>query len=398
MRKIQTHLGEGIVTEKDDSGRITKYRVVGAGFDGWFAAHELPFDDEVIKDDKPRDNFFDVKNDDDECCHDDEELDFGSDFFKVVDEFITEDHHEKREDFNPHSVHGKLNINPELFAREINASVTEIDPNMDAYVRMLEANETLREAAWKDVRAKATRLRKESKVSINEITPRAIFANVTGDNGVYDTVVVRGGAVVGAGSITEWSCSCEWGKHAFLRKHTYVGRLCSHAYAAYLELQSKTKVEFNRDIKKQRSKPVPHFSSLNVTLNPVIKKDNGAVRVDLMKNDCDEVTDETSTIHINDKQSSFVVHEDEDGEYRDHKPGAGRGWAEQKIFNREKGERPEGENLQDITKVKKIDNMDYLKTAGRVFSQEEKNRLINEADGDESILSRLNLDGTHYVR
>lgn len=91
-------------------------------------------------------------------------------------------------------------------------------------------------AAWADVRQKALRLRHEGKVSVNEISPNAIYATVEGDHNTYDVMLAKSGSSQG---IDDWACGCEWGRWAFKRQMTYVGRLCSHAYAAYQELQSQ---------------------------------------------------------------------------------------------------------------------------------------------------------------
>lgn len=114
-------------------------------------------------------------------------------------------------------------------------------PEMEHYGNLIESNVQIREAAWKDVRAKAMRLRREGAVSVEDISPDRIYATVKGDHGVYDTMIVKGGAFGGFGgghSITNWRCSCEWGRWAFKRQFTYVGRLCSHGYAAYMEMNS----------------------------------------------------------------------------------------------------------------------------------------------------------------
>ena len=114
-------------------------------------------------------------------------------------------------------------------------------PEMTHYGELVEANPTIREAAWKDVRAKAMRLRREGRVHVKDVDSDRIYASVDGDNGTYETMIVKGGAFGGFGgghSITNWRCSCEWGRWAFKRQLTYVGRLCSHGYASYMELQS----------------------------------------------------------------------------------------------------------------------------------------------------------------
>lgn len=109
------------------------------------------------------------------------------------------------------------------------------DPEMADYGRLVEADKMLREAAWTDVRRKAQRLRREGRVHVLHRGPGNIYANVEGDNGTYTTMIAKTGNTQ---SIDKWACSCEWGKWAFQRKISYVGRLCSHGYASYLELQS----------------------------------------------------------------------------------------------------------------------------------------------------------------
>ena len=96
-----------------------------------------------------------------------------------------------------------------------------------------------REAAWRDVRAKARQLRSEGRVAVNSSTPEAIYATVKGDTGTYDTMIVRGNVFdLGGQSVTAWHCECPWGQWAFKRRLTYVGRMCSHAYATYMQMQS----------------------------------------------------------------------------------------------------------------------------------------------------------------
>lgn len=117
---------------------------------------------------------------------------------------------------------------------------SDLDPRVGEYMDLIESNIQIREAAWKDVRQKALRLRREGKVHVQTVNPEAIYASVEGDHGTYDTIIIRGNVFdLGGQSVTEWSCGCDWGKWAFKRKISYVGRFCSHAYASYLELQSQ---------------------------------------------------------------------------------------------------------------------------------------------------------------
>lgn len=125
------------------------------------------------------------------------------------------------------------------------------------YANLIEADRNLRTAAWRDVRKKAMRLRRDGKVRVREVGPSGIYASVVGDHGTYEVVILKGGSkdMTSAShgqSISSWACSCDWGRWAFKRKISYVGRLCSHGYATYLDMQS----EHGR----QRGNPFRHGS------------------------------------------------------------------------------------------------------------------------------------------
>jgi hypothetical protein len=132
---------------------------------------------------------------------------------------------------------------PEAYINRVGHVHDEGDHNlrMAEYMDLVEANAGIREAAWADVRRKAMRLRAEGRVHPEDLSSDRIYATVEGDTGTYDTMISKKGAFGGFGgghSISNWHCSCEWGKWAFKRRYTYVGRLCSHGYAAYLTMQS----------------------------------------------------------------------------------------------------------------------------------------------------------------
>lgn len=117
----------------------------------------------------------------------------------------------------------------------------ELDPHFIEGARQFELlSKREKTAAWRDVAAKAKRLRREGHVDVQDIGHDRIYATVQGDTGVYETMIAKGGdyGQVGQG-ISNWRCSCKWGQWAFKRQMTYVGRLCSHAYAAYQEMQSR---------------------------------------------------------------------------------------------------------------------------------------------------------------
>lgn len=131
------------------------------------------------------------------------------------------------------------------------------NPRMAEYMDLVEANAGIREAAWSDVRKKAMRLRAEGRVHTEDLAPDRIYASVEGDHGTYETMISKKGAFGGYGgghAISNWHCSCEWGKWAFQRRYTFVGRLCSHGYATYLTMQSAHLTDQPR-IKRQTPYP-----------------------------------------------------------------------------------------------------------------------------------------------
>lgn len=127
-----------------------------------------------------------------------------------------------------------------LYARAYALADAADGPGLAEYGRLVEADAMLREGAWTDVRNKALRLRREGAVTVYDVSPNGIYARVEGDHGTYDTMIVKSAGLGGSSgqSISDWHCDCEWGRWAFKRKLTYVGRLCSHGYAAYLEMES----------------------------------------------------------------------------------------------------------------------------------------------------------------
>jgi len=114
-----------------------------------------------------------------------------------------------------------------------------LDPRVGMEMDLVQSDPVIREAAWRDVQRKAKRLRTEGRVHIKQNTPEIISATVQGDHGFYDCMIIRGNVFdLGNQSVTAWRCGCPWGRWAFKRRLTYVGRFCSHAYAAYQEMRS----------------------------------------------------------------------------------------------------------------------------------------------------------------
>lgn len=115
-----------------------------------------------------------------------------------------------------------------------------LNPRFAEYMDLVEGDSSVRTAAWKDVRQKAMRLKTSGAVHVKDIAPNRIMASVDGDHGTYDVLIYKASSnqFTGSNQISNWHCACEWGKWAYRRKFTFVGRLCSHAYASYLTMQS----------------------------------------------------------------------------------------------------------------------------------------------------------------
>ena len=134
---------------------------------------------------------------------------------------------------------------PDAYINRVGHLLDEgLNPRFAEYMDLVEGDSSVRTAAWKDVRAKAMRLKTSGAVHVKDIAPNRIMASVDGDHGTYDVLILKDGSFGGLGggtgshAISNWHCGCEWGRWAFRRKFTYVGRLCSHAYASYLTMQS----------------------------------------------------------------------------------------------------------------------------------------------------------------
>lgn len=282
MTFVNTILGQGKIVQSESSRGKTEHLVEGVGFSRWFTAGEIFIPDEI---DQSKDEGVNEDNstvlpynpnpqhtihtlpdeatlqpiyeiDSDERLEDTDSLGveqianrLGPKFVKLKESTVDRD-----------SDYGRLLSDPERYAYEFASNLPPVDSSnqkMANLLTLLDSDSQIREAAWIDVQAKAKRLRSTGKVSVKEITPRAIHASVVGDHGTYDSIVVRGGAVLGAGSITEWACACEWGRWAFIRRDRFAGRLCSHGLAAYTELQRMSRLELNKDLKKNKKRRNP---------------------------------------------------------------------------------------------------------------------------------------------
>jgi hypothetical protein len=94
-------------------------------------------------------------------------------------------------------------------------------------------------ASWRDVVAKAKRLREGGRVRITAVAHSMVIGEVGGDHDVYESGIQR---VPGKpNSIMAYACGCPWA--SFHQDKDYPGRLngrpCSHAYAVHLEVQAR---------------------------------------------------------------------------------------------------------------------------------------------------------------
>lgn len=131
-----------------------------------------------------------------------------------------------------------------------------LDARFGSLHQLEQADTMMRTAAWQDVREKAMRLRREGRVHIKSMSNDGTYASVEGDHGTYETIILKGAAMHGIGggqSISDWYCGCAWGDWAFQRKVSYVGRLCSHAYATYLDMQSRYMKDNPQHFKPKRA-------------------------------------------------------------------------------------------------------------------------------------------------
>jgi hypothetical protein len=108
-------------------------------------------------------------------------------------------------------------------------------------------------AAWRDVVAKAKRLRAEGRLRVTMASDGYVFAEVKGDHHVYETGLQRMPGKVAAHS---WSCGCKWGAYHWGADDDFsrfAGRMCSHALALQYEAQSRGM--FGRDVHTDEHKP-----------------------------------------------------------------------------------------------------------------------------------------------
>lgn len=188
-----------------------------------------------------------------------------------------------------------------------------LNPRFAEYMDLVEADGGTRTAAWKDVRKKAMRLKREGHVTVKDMSPGSIMASVIGDHGTYDVVILKGASINGVtgSSIANWHCDCEWGKWAFRRKYTYVGRLCSHAYASYLTMQSAAMKGKPRRIKRGPSDTIVVNRPSREQYLPTFTYAAGLRHADALQNGPERLTPELVVNDADDAHIFLDVEEDE---------------------------------------------------------------------------------------
>lgn len=200
--------------------------------------------------------------------------------------------------FDPTDPVSQFRHDPDAYINRVGHLGDEgLNPRFAEYMDLVEADGSIRTAAWKDVRKKAMRLKREGNVTVKDIGPNRIMASVIGDHGTYDVVILKNGGFTGLNegapghSISNWHCGCEWGKWAFRRKYTYVGRLCSHAYASYLTMQSEHMKGKPRQQKLPRTKKPTRnmfFPSTNMRHADALQNGPERLTPELVVNDTDD--------------------------------------------------------------------------------------------------------------
>ena len=185
---------------------------------------------------------------------------------------------------------------PDAYINRIGQIMDEgLNPRFAEYMDLVEADSGIRTAAWKDVRKKAMRLKREGHVTVKDIAPTRIMASVVGDHGTYDVLILKGASFGGLNegnpghSIANWHCGCEWGKWAFRRKFSYVGRLCSHAYASYLTMQSAAlKGKPRQQWRVKEKAPARSLPFLHVKRADALQNGTERLTPDMVVNDTDD--------------------------------------------------------------------------------------------------------------
>lgn len=108
-------------------------------------------------------------------------------------------------------------------------------------------------ASWKDVQAKAKRLRKDGFVKVLMASTAGIVAEVKGTTATYETELQYAPATT---KVAIWHCGCKWGAYSWGRSgrwKRFEGRMCSHALATQYEAMSRGM--FGKDVHADDKRP-----------------------------------------------------------------------------------------------------------------------------------------------
>ncbi|THA72556.1 hypothetical protein E6R60_26880 [Streptomyces sp. A0642] len=134
-----------------------------------------------------------------------------------------------------------VSVAPELFASLVTTAAADADFRFQVT------------AAWRDVVAKAKRIRTEGRLRVTMASDGLVFAEVKGDHEVYETGLQR---FPGKMAAHVWSCGCKWGAYHWGADDDFsrfAGRMCSHALALQYEAQSRGM--FGKDINADEERP-----------------------------------------------------------------------------------------------------------------------------------------------
>lgn len=214
MTLVDTEYGRGEIKDSQITRGTREFLVVGNAFSVWLSEQKLrkQADDSVTLPYDPTPQFTTLESDGSSTIQPTHEID-PEERLSPADSITFENESTSEAGTEP-------GPSPQLFAsieRELHEVIrrqahqleSNLDPRVGEIMDLVESNKQVREAAWKDVRQKALRLRRDGQVHVESASPEAIYASVKGDNGTYDTIIIRGKVFdLGGQSVTEWSCSC----------------------------------------------------------------------------------------------------------------------------------------------------------------------------------------------
>lgn len=400
MKKVSTEYGPGVVLQTD-TGQLgaTTYHVKGSGFQGWFNEDEVFHLAETTTTKSSRTS---ADESVDEAC-----MKCGSEL----------DH---------------ADGTPFLYCPECDDTPDE---------KTDKESQWRKNAAWADVRAKALRIRSGSRVQVMESRASYILAQVQGDNGLYRTSISRrGGKGLGLKKkqesprrISAWTCTCGWGQTDHLRKHKYVGRMCSHALALYFELQSKFQHNtdgLDENVASRKTALGWDNSDLVEQVRKAIDNNPGLEHDDILAevgfnhpSEVDEVLEQlVFQYEIEEIDDCYFPLESADGYVSNVRESSEEDLEPEALLPDDGTEEDEGEELLEgddiVARFQASVGQDFLsdsgsessgqfdfaaaaqahldKTAGATYSFEEQQSLIDE-EGVSSLVDELDLEGTHYL-